>query len=215
VHRICFVEDDKVLLEGLVNTFASQQAFDVAGAFGSAEDALQQMDWNSVEVLVVDIELPGISGVDLVTRVALEHPELRIMVYTIAEDRPTVLAAIKRGATGYLLKGSSASVLVTAVRDLLAGGAPITPKIAREIIRELQPASTDAQVDEHRAETLLTRREQEILGWVAQGHSRDKIAALIGISAGTVHTHIKNIYAKLQAHNRTEAINRARDLGEI
>lgn len=214
--RICFVEDDRVLLRGLRETFEREVDFTVAGSYLTAERALKDADWETIQVLIVDIELPGMNGVDLVTRLALKYPHLQIMVYTIAEDRPTVLSAIKRGATGYLVKGSSSSALVTAVRELLLGGAPMTPKIAREIIRELQPRAGEPGVEgEEDREALLSDREREVLQWISLGHSRTGIARTLNISAGTVHTHIKNIYTKLQAHNRTEAINRARDLGEL
>lgn len=214
--RLCLVEDDQVLLSGLRETFEREPDFTVAGAYLTAERALRDADWATIQVLIVDIELPGMNGVDLVTRLAVKYPHLQIMVYTIAEDRPTVLSAIKRGATGYLVKGSSSSALVTAVRELLQGGAPMTPKIAREIIRELQPrAEEPAEDSEEEREMLLSDREREILQWISMGHSRAGIARTLNISAGTVHSHIKNIYTKLQAHNRTEAINRARDLGEL
>lgn len=219
---IAFVEDDHVLLKGLQDTFEREADFKVAGAYLSAERALGDADWANIRVLIVDIELPGMNGVDLVTHLTVKHPHLQIMVYTIAEDRPTVLSAIKRGAQGYLVKGSSSAALVAAVRELLEGGSPMTPKIAREIIRELQPrgdsprsartAETDAAEDQA---SLLSDREREILQWIAMGHSRSGIAKTLSISPGTVHSHIKSIYVKLQAHNRTEAINRARDLGEL
>ena len=210
--RICFVEDDHVLLEGLRGAFEGEKDFEVAGAFRTAERALADVDWSTVDVLIADIDLPGMNGIDLVTRLAVQHKHLQILVYTIAEDRPTVLSAIRRGAHGYIVKDSPASEVVAAVRELLDGGAPMTPRIAREIIRELQPAPKDENAP---AADMLSEREQEILNWVALGHSRTKIAQTLYISPATVHSHIKNIYAKLQAHNRTEAINRARDLGVL
>lgn len=210
--RICFVEDDGVLLEGLRRAFEGERDFKIAGAYRTAERALSQADWRAIDVLIADIELPGMNGVDLVTRLAVQHKHLQILVYTIAEDRPTVLSAIRRGAHGYIVKDSPADEVVAAVRELIAGGAPMTPRIAREIIRELQPAPKN---DKAPAPDMLSEREQEILQWVALGHSRSKIGETLFISPATVHSHIKNIYAKLQAHNRTEAINRARDLGVL
>lgn len=212
IARLCLVEDDHVLLQGLQRAFEGESDFAVAGAFRTAERALADVDWSAVDVLIVDLDLPGMNGIDLVTRLAVLHHHLHILVYTISEDRPTVLSAIRRGAHGYIVKGSSSALLVKAVRELLDGGAPMTPRIAREIIRELQPP---AGKDKPAASDTLSTREQEILQWVALGHSRNKIADTLFISPATVHTHLKNIYAKLHAHNRTEAINRARDLGVL
>ena len=210
--RICFVEDDAVLLRGLISAFEKEEDFEVAGGFLTGERALAEIDWSTVQVLIVDIELPGMSGIDLVARLSGDYPDLQIIIFTIAEDRPTVLSAIKRGACGYLVKGLSSAGLVSAVRECLAGGAPMTPKIAREIIRELRPVESDQAGS---GDDTLSEREQEILKWIALGHSRKQIAQTLFIAPSTVHTHIKSIYVKLQAHNRTQAINRARDIGML
>lgn len=210
--RICFVEDDGVLLEGLERTFKHETDFQIAGSYRTAERAWLEADWHMINVLIIDIDLPGMNGIDLITRLASQYRHLLILVYTIAEDRPTVLSAIRRGAHGYLVKDSTAGDVMASVRELLAGGAPMTPRIAREIIRELQPAARPEMMP---GAEVLSARELEILQWIALGHSRGKIAGTLFISPATVHSHMKNIYAKLQAHNRTEAINRARDLGVL
>jgi DNA-binding NarL/FixJ family response regulator len=195
-----------------MKAFEKERDFAVAGGFLTAERALAEIEWATVGVLIVDIELPGMSGIDLVARLSGDYPHLQIIIFTIAEDRPTVLSAIKRGACGYLIKGLSSAGLVSAVRECLAGGAPMTPKIAREIIRELQPVESSQT---RSGSEILSEREQEILKWIALGHSRKQIAQTVSIAPSTVHTHIKNIYVKLQAHNRTQALNRARDIGML
>ena len=180
----------------------------VTGAYATAERALAQTDWTHVNVLIVDLGLPGMSGIDLIGEVSGDHPQVNILVYTISEDRSIVLKAIRRGAHGYLLKGEAPQELVDPVRTLMKGGSPMSPKIAREIIRELQPGKVHP-------ECPLTPREIGILRLVANGHTNSRIGQILRISPQTVHTHLKNIYEKVHARNRMEASNKARDWGVL
>jgi DNA-binding NarL/FixJ family response regulator len=148
------------------------------------------------------------SGVELIRRVKRAYPDMDIMAFTIFEDRDTVFAAIKAGASGYILKGSSPRELLEALTSLSQGGAPMSPKIARKVIREFQPAG-DEQV------SPLSHRELEILKSIEQGLSYKEIADRRCISPHTVHTHIKNIYEKLQVKDRPNAILKARKKGII
>jgi len=159
-------------------------------------------------VLLTDLDLPAMHGTELIRRAKRSYPDLDILAFTISEDRDTVFAAIKAGASGYLLKGSSPRELIEAIDTLRKGGAPMTPKIARKLIREFQDASATE-------DQLLSRREREIVKAIEQGLSYKEIADLCCISPHTVHTHIKNIYDKLQACDRQTAIIKARKRGLI
>jgi len=210
--RICLVEDERLLREALRWAFHRETGFEVTGAHESAEMALRVVKWKQVDVLITDLELPGMNGADLVFRLSREFPDLKILVLTSSEDRPTVLSAIRRGACGYLVKGRPVSEIVDAVRDLAAGGAPMSPQVARMLLEELRVGSPFPPGGETSVKPVLTGRETEIVRWIALGHTRQQIGDTLCISPATVHSHIKNIYAKLRAHNKTEAMNRARDL---
>lgn len=209
VMKICIVEDNKPLLENLRILLEGEPGFSVTGGFTSAEEAMQKSPWKDVEVLLADIDLPGLSGVDLIRRLHPEYPKLQILVYTISEDRDTVFSAIKAGAMGYLLKGCPPRELIESLRCLYQGGAPMSPKIARKVIGALQAPGSKPEED------LLSVRERSILSGIAVGRSYKEIGQTLGISPHTVHTHIKNIYEKLQAASRSEALRKARDLGVI
>jgi two-component system NarL family response regulator len=205
--NICIVEDNLPLLDNLRLLLAGEPGMDVRGAYPSAEAALAAMPWHDIDILLVDIDLPGLSGVDLIRRVHPVLPVLAILVYTISEDRDTVFAALKAGALGYLLKSSPPRELIESLRSLHQGGSPMSPKIARKVILELQP-----QTDDHQADGL-SPREKDILNGIALGKSYKEMAQALGLSPHTVHTHVKNVYQKLQAASRAEALSKGRSLG--
>ena len=130
--KLCIVEDDAGLLANLTLLLGGEPGFEVVGAFNSAEAALAQMQWNRCNTLLVDLNLPGRSGVDLIQTLRTNYPNLQILVHTISEQRATVFAAIKAGAMGYLLKGSSPRDLIEALRNLHSGGAPMSAKNANK-----------------------------------------------------------------------------------
>jgi DNA-binding NarL/FixJ family response regulator len=207
--RITIIEDNHSLLENLRLLLEGEPGFSVVGAFHSAEDALEANPWSESDVLLVDIDLPGLSGVELIREVHPRHRHLQMLVYTISENRATVFAAIKAGALGYLLKGSSPRELIEALHMLHQGGAPMSPKIARKVILELQGK------EDLSAATLLTQREISILTGIAWGKTYKELAQSLNLSPHTIHTHVKNVYEKLQAANRGEALQKARSLGVI
>jgi DNA-binding NarL/FixJ family response regulator len=210
--RIVIVEDQKLLRDNLSLLLGGENGMAVAGAFGSAEDALAGTDWQQVDVLLADIDLPGISGVDLVREVKARCSTVNCMAYTIYEDRATLFSAIKAGACGYLLKGCSPRELVESVRELYAGGAPMSPKIARRVILDIQ---ADGQAHEEQPAAVLSKSEIAVLRHIEQGHSYKEVGRALSISPHTVHTHIKRIYEKVQAKDRDEALRRARHLGVL
>lgn len=210
--KLCIVEDDRLLLTNLSLLLNGEPGMEVAGAHASAEDALREVDFTAVDVLLADIDLPGISGVELIRAVKQKTPAVNCMAHTISEDRATVFAAIKAGACGYLSKGCSPRELVESIRELHEGGSPMSPRVARKVILDIQDAQREG---ESPAPIILSPRESEVLKGIERGLSYKEIAAALSISTHTVHAHIKNIYEKIQARTRTEALRKARNLGVL
>lgn len=214
--NICIVEDNRILLDNLRLLLQGEADMHVVGGFTSAEDALAKTNWKQTQILLADIDLPGMSGVELIEQIKDRHPDVEALAYTICEDRAVVMAAIRAGASGYLLKGSTPRVLIESVRELHAGGAPMTPKIARKLIVEFRlQKNARGEMEDHGDAAVLTPREISILTLVEKGFSYNDIADELRISPHTVHTHIKNIYEKIQARTRQEMILKARRLGVI
>jgi DNA-binding NarL/FixJ family response regulator len=204
--RVVLVEDDPLLRENITLLLKGEPGIAVLNSFGSAEEALSALPEIDPEIMLVDIGLPGMSGIDLIRRIKSERPGIEIMAHTIFEDRNNVFSALKAGASGYLLKGSTPRELIEAIFNLYNGGAPMSPKIARAVIREFQEDGVEESY-------LLSPREQQILSSLEKGLAYKEIAAAFNISPHTVHTHIKNIYEKLQAKSRQEAFAKARRKG--
>ncbi len=206
--NIGIVEDDPLLLDNLKLLLSGERGINVAGAWGSAEDALPALKGLSTDIMLVDLGLPGMSGIDLIKKIKEEKPEIEIMAHTIFEDRDNVFSAIKAGASGYILKGSMPRELIEALHSLYQGGSPMSPKIARKLVREFQDEGASE-------EYLLSPREKEIVKCIENGLAYKEIAEKLSISPHTVHTHIKKIYEKLHAKNRQEALTTARKKGII
>jgi DNA-binding NarL/FixJ family response regulator len=206
--RLIIVEDDPILLESLKLILGGEAGITVAGAFGSAEDALRALRKSSPEVMLTDLGLPGMSGIELIKKAKDDMPSLEIMTHTVFEDRENVFAAIKAGASGYILKGSSPREIVEAIHEIHKGGAPMSPKIARKVIHEFQDENAEDQY-------ILSQRERDVVKCIEQGLTYKEISLRLKISSHTVHTHIKNIYEKLQAKDRGEALVKARKTGII
>jgi two-component system NarL family response regulator len=211
--KLCIVEDHTTLRDNLSLLLRGEPGFEVAGAFPSGEEAIEQIDWHAVDILLADIDLPGMSGVELIQRAKESNPGLNCMAFTIYEDRATVFSAIKAGACGYLLKGSTPRVLVESLRELHEGGAPMSPKIARKVILDVQHQQEEAASS--KPAVTLSEREVAILRQIEQGRSYKEIGAAFHISPHTVHTHIKNIYEKVQGTCRAEVLRKARNIGVL
>ena len=206
--KVAIVEDDMVLRENLKLLLSGEQGISVVGAYGTAEDALSGLRKAKPEILLTDIGLPGMSGIDLIRSIKGQMEDLEIMAHTVFDDRETVFSAIKAGASGYILKGSTPRDLIDALNTLAKGGAPMSPKIARKVIREFQDEGLDEQY-------LLSPRERDIVKEIENGLTYKDIAVKFSISPHTVHTHIKKIYEKLQAKDRQQALVVARKKGII
>jgi two-component system NarL family response regulator len=206
--KVSIVEDDVLLRQNLKLLLSGERGISVVSVYGSAEEALSGIKRTRPEILLADIGLPGMSGIELIRELKEQMPGLEIMAHTVFDDRETVFSAIKAGASGYLLKGSTPRELIDALHTLAKGGSPMSPKIARKVIREFQDEGIDEQY-------LLSHRETEIVKEIENGLSYKDIAVKLAISPHTVHTHIKNIYEKLHAKDRQGALVAARKKGII
>lgn len=209
--KIIIVEDDILTQDNLKLLLQGERDIERVEAFGSAEQAMEEATWKDADILLSDIELPTLSGVDLIGWAHLTHSNINCMVYSIHENSETVFSAIKAGACGYLLKSSTPRELIESLRELYEGGSPMSPRIARKVVLDLRHRNaTDTE-----NENLLTAREKEILRQIEKGLSYKEVASNLYISPHTVHAHIKKIYEKVQAGSRSEVIRKARRMGWI
>lgn len=201
--RIAIIEDKLPLLENLRLLLDGEEGITVVGAYAGAKAALEGLRKDRPDLALVDLGLPDMDGVELIERIKVEFPETDIMVYSVLDDRGNVFPALKAGAAGYILKGTTPRELVEAIRGLHEGGAPMSPKIAKMVLREFQ-GNTAAD------KCGLSVRELEILKGMDHGLTYRELAEKLYISPQTVRTHIKNIYRKLHARNKTEALHKFR-----
>lgn len=206
VIRLLIVEDEPQLRESLRLLLGGEPSMRVLAACGSAEEALKQLDHEAPDVVLCDLGLPKMSGIELIRRAQQRLPNLPIMVHTISEDRDAVFAALKAGACGYIVKGASPRELIEALVTLRAGGAPMSPRIARLVVRTFHERPSDD-------EFLLSAKERSVLLGIQDGRSYKEIALDLHISPHTVHSHIKRIYEKLQASDKQDAVMKARRRG--
>jgi DNA-binding NarL/FixJ family response regulator len=193
------------------DAIASEPSFDLVGAVTTLGDALALAEKAVPDVLVVDLGLPDGSGTELIRRACQLRPDCDVLVVTVFGDDRHVLDAIAAGATGYILKDSPAAELLRCIRELRAGGSPISPSIARRLLARMRGPEPD-QV-QTRQDNPLTEREADILRLVAKGLSFADVGSVLGISAHTVVAHVKNIYRKLSVHSRGEAVFEAGQMG--
>jgi DNA-binding NarL/FixJ family response regulator len=218
LKRVVVVEDDAETRDRLRASIGGSGFLEVSGEYGSGAEALAALAASTPDVLLVDIGLPDMSGLDIVRFVAGRHPECEILVISIFGDETNVLAALEAGAGGYLLKGAAERDITFDIRDILSGGSPLSPIIARRVLNRLHASRRDAPTAKAATaaeETRLTPREREILNAIARGFSYAETAGLLGVSLATVHTHLKSTYRKLAVHSKTEAVYEANRLGLI
>jgi two-component system NarL family response regulator len=206
--RIAIVEDNTLLRENLALLIGGEPGFEVCCHFGTGEEALPAILQCLPEILLVDLGLPGMSGIELIRKVKHRLSDIEILVHTAFDARDTVFSAIKAGAAGYILKGATPRDLVESLQNLAMGGAPMSPKIARAVISEFQEVKSSDQF-------LLTPREKEILLGLEKGFTYNELGNELSISPHTIHSHIKKIYEKLHARSRRDALTKARRKGII
>jgi len=207
--QILVVEDEPEFLRAYCEAITREPDFRLAGAVSTLAAARALLEQSVPDVLVVDLGLPDGDGTELIRLAAKRRPDCDALVVTVFGDDAHVIGAIEAGATGYLLKDSPPGELARCIRELRAGGAPISPGIARRLLSRMRaPADKPAA-----APSPLSEREAQILGLVAKGLSFAEVAAALDISAHTVVAHVKNIYRKLSVHSRGEAVFEATQLG--
>lgn len=202
--EICLVEDHHEIRNGIVFIINTFDEFSCR-AFKTAEEALNNIEIFPPDVVLMDINLPGMNGIECTRRIKEKHPQVLIMMCTVFEDTEKIFDALKAGASGYILKRTAGEKLIDAIKELLRGGAPMSSDIARKVVNSFQHIP--------RPETYkyeLTNKEQEILDLLAKGHSNKEIADCLCVSTNTVRTHVYHIYEKLHVHNRVEALNKVK-----
>lgn len=203
--RIVIVEDKKPVRDGLAMLLGVPGQFDCVGRYANAEDMLDALDGDAPDLVLMDIGLPGISGIEATRRVKKLRPETEIVILTIHEDDGNIFKALCAGASGYLLKDTPPAELVEAVGDAAEGGSPMSSRIARRVVTLFQ----DRFEPPRESEIRITNREQEVLSALAQGHSYAAIADTLCVAADTVRFHIRNIYRKLHVHSQSAAVAKA------
>lgn len=199
---ISIIEDNKFVRQGWEAVLRSINDFDLTGIFASCEEAFATDDIGESDVVIMDIGLPGMSGIEGVKYLAENHPNVAVIMCTVHDDEDLIFDAICNGAVGYLLKKVQAPDLERAIRDAADGGSPMTPNIARKVIASLQVRPS------HKADERdqLTKREKEVLNLLALGKSYASIGQELFLSVDGVRYHIRHIYEKLQVNSRAQAI---------
>ena len=212
--RVMVVEDDSTTRLLFCKAIEAESSLRLSASCGSVAEALDWLGANECDLLLTDLGLPDGSGLLIIENCRRLHPETDIMVTTSSSDEEQVLACIEAGASGYLLKESGYPNVVRALLEVQSGGSPISPVIARKVLARMRkPVPEHGTELEEGGLRRLTRRETAILELIARGSSYAKVAAALGLSIGTVQTHIKHIYGKLSVHSRGEAVYEARRRG--
>ncbi len=201
---LAIVEDLAEVREGLKQFISLNPEFTILGTFQTAEEAMHKLPQLNPDIVIMDINLPGMSGIECIKLLKKKIPRTQFMMFTVYENDEKVFEALKAGASGYLLKNTGLLQLIAALKELHNGGSPMSANIARKLVNLFQ--------DEHVAEepaSGLSKRENEILLLLSKGLLYKEIADQLGISVGTVRQHIHKIYEKLHVQNRTEALNKA------
>ena len=201
---MALVEDQALTREGLSLLIAGSPGFEISGQYGSMEEALPGIRQTKPDVLLSDIGLPGMTGIEGVRQIHKEMPELPILMLTVHGDSDSVFDAVCAGACGYLLKETPPAKLLEAIRELHAGGAPMSPEITRKVVLMFQKVAPPK-----REEQQLPARQVEILRMLAEGHSYKTCADALAVSVDTVRFHVRKIYERLHVHSRSEAVWKA------
>ena len=198
--RIVIIEDNQELRDTYEQLIKGFEDFDVVNKYSNCEEAIKRINKDDPDLILIDLSLPGMNGIEGTTRIKKLKPKVKVLVITVHDDSEHVFDALCAGAIGYITKDLTQNTLIFAIRQVLDGGAPMSPKIANLIIKSF-----------HRnPQTPLTDRETDVLKHLAKGKTYDYVARDLSISKDTVKTHIKHIYEKLQVSNKSEALLKAR-----
>ena len=199
--KVAIVEDNEKIREGLAILIDGSDGFQCSAAYESAEEALRKLPSYKPDVVLMDIQLPKMSGIDCVAKIKERTPEVQIMMLTVYEDNEMVFKSLVAGATGYILKRTPPAELLDAIKELHEGGSPMSDQIARKVVQAFQQMGKSSKSTEN-----LSEREMEILSYLAKGYHDKEIADHFFLSIKTVRTHLRNIYRKLHVRSRTEAV---------
>jgi len=203
--KVAIFEDNNNMREGLYQLINGSNGFTCTGAFPNCDDLVRRIEKSNPDVIVMDIEMPGISGIEGVKLAKENFPEIKILMETIFKDDEKIFASICAGAEGYILKNTDPIEILGAIKEIYEGGSPMSPTIANRVLKMVksQRASDSKNIFN------LTDREKEILSCLVEGMSYKLIAYECTISIDTVNVHIKNIYKKLHVHSKSEAVAKA------
>lgn len=201
--KICIVEDLKEVRDGMTSLLTLDERFEVLATFPDAEKAAEDLPAWQPDIVIMDINLPGMNGIECIKKVKPQCPQSQFIMFTIYEDDEKVFEALNAGASGYLLKKTPLGKISELLLELYTGGSPMSTQIARKVINRLRNNETTGNID------ILSPRENEVLQCLATGSLYKEIAEKLSISTGTVRQHIHRIYEKLHVQNRTEALNKA------
>ena len=199
---VSIIEDDKNYREALITFINESQYFKILHAYSSAETALPHIIHNPPEIAMVDIKLPGKNGIDIISTIKQQKPEMLCLVCSFYDDSEYIFDALKNGASGYILKDSLPKDIIASLKELHLGGAPMSRYIARKVINAFQLKEKLKTLSE------LTDRQNEILKLIAKGMSAKEVGNFLSLSTQTVTKHLKNIYSILHVNNRIEAVNK-------
>ena len=204
--EIILFEDNKDIREGVQMILNASPGFSCNWAFADCSHLLKRLHTSNPDVVLMDIQMPGISGIEAVAELRNEFPHLPVLMQTVFEDDAKVFAAVCAGANGYILKTTPPVKLLEAIKEVLEGGSPMTPSIATKVLKMFKEQNLKPQTGNYEE---LTQREKEILSLLSEGLSYKMIAHELCIKTETVHSHIKKIYYKLHVSSATEAIGKA------
>jgi len=202
--KVVIIEDLRDIREGLAALLNGTEGYKCVGKFGSMEEALRNIGRDVPDVILSDIGLPGMDGIEGVRLIKQQYPEMTILMLSVYTDNDRIFDALCAGASGYLLKKTPPARIVESLNEALGGGAPMSPEIARKVItlfREVRPPE--------RVDYDLTPHEQRLLKLLIDGHTKKSAATEIGVSVNTVSFHLKRVYEKLQVHSKSEAVAKA------
>jgi len=199
--KVSIVDDDEGIRSGLVSLIRRAPALKMVGDYANAEIALKEIPVNPPDVVLMDINMPGMKGVECVRQLKAQLPQVQFLMLTVYEDSDSLFNSLKAGASGYLLKRTASKNLLEAIRDVHAGGSPLSPQLARRVVMFFnEPAEVESNV------ARLTAGERDFLDQLAKGYAYKEIADRMNISIDTVRSYVRTVYEKLHVHSRTEAV---------
>jgi len=204
--NVTIVEDNKTIREGLSALVNGTDGFTCKGSYADCESFLEELESSSVDVVLMDIGLPGMNGIEGVKKAKQINPDISILMLTVYEESEIVYDALCAGAYGYLVKKTPPSRLIEAIKEVYEGGSPMSSRIARQVITSFQNYSNGKTLN---SQYNLSNREKEVLHHLGDGSNYQEIADVLFISIDTVRHHIRNIYKKLQVHSQSEAVAKA------